>query len=297
MSIKNPQCENFIPLLDAFSDGELDSAERENIEQHLHSCEDCKSQLKEIESLKVSLASLPKRQMKVDLADIFDSPNSSSALSSVNDESSTNSVAKAENVVPLTSKKSSRGKLALATAAAVAVIAIAASVVSQNANQQVAHSNTSDDSVKIAQKAGAGAAIQQPTKLASPDLNTSDQSVGLSKVTGETNSVSPTQDKIEIASADNNANSSKKAIANHAVTGFSGVEDSHKRTAGAHLNNEASSDESAKTTVVAHDNSAISSVQRGRENTDLLALYDDDDSVGTDIGMTTDEDGLYAIKL
>src|SRR4051812_23229801 len=38
---KNPACQSFIPKLSAFIDGELDPADRQQVEQHLAHCKDC----------------------------------------------------------------------------------------------------------------------------------------------------------------------------------------------------------------------------------------------------------------
>ncbi len=37
----NPACERFVPMLSPYVDGELSSAERVNVEQHLAACRDC----------------------------------------------------------------------------------------------------------------------------------------------------------------------------------------------------------------------------------------------------------------
>lgn len=55
--------------------------------------------------------------------------------------------------------------------------------------------------------------------------------------------------------------------------------------------------------LVAHENSQTEIVNASENrinksaSNEIIALYDDDDTAGTDIGMTTDEDGLYALRL
>jgi hypothetical protein len=73
------------------------------------------------------------------------------------------------------------------------------------------------------------------------------------------------------------------------------------KTAGAHLSEDMAQNESANTAVVAHDENSKTNLTGTPKNrsasSELLALYEEDDGIGSDIGMTTDEDGLYAIKL
>ncbi|MBC7998918.1 MAG: zf-HC2 domain-containing protein [Leptolyngbya sp.] len=53
--------------------------------------------------------------------------------------------------------------------------------------------------------------------------------------------------------------------------------------------------------LVATESSGIVKASENRINksssNEVIALYDDDDFAGTDVGMTTDEDGLYALQL
>jgi len=55
--------------------------------------------------------------------------------------------------------------------------------------------------------------------------------------------------------------------------------------------------------LVAHENSQTEIVNASENrinksaSNEIIALYDEDDTAGTDIGMTTDEDGLYALRL
>lgn len=62
-------CTDIEPLLDAFHDGELDSAERQSIEKHLAACQVCPSKLAEIGRLVTSLRSLPELKPTKDFAD------------------------------------------------------------------------------------------------------------------------------------------------------------------------------------------------------------------------------------
>jgi anti-sigma factor RsiW len=67
MSLHSITCEDISPLLDAYHDGELDKAERDNVAGHLTSCPSCQSKLVEIESVVSSLKNLPRLQITHDL--------------------------------------------------------------------------------------------------------------------------------------------------------------------------------------------------------------------------------------
>lgn len=53
------QCRKMRELLVAYADGELDAAARNSISAHLGACADCSAELREIESLRQEVCSLP----------------------------------------------------------------------------------------------------------------------------------------------------------------------------------------------------------------------------------------------
>ena len=287
MSSKNSQCETFVPMLDAFVDNELEQSEKEQVQTHVQSCEYCKHQVKEIESLKTSLASMPRRKMSLDLADNFDQ---------ILKKESEDTAQKASNVVPLAAKR--RWIVAAASAAAVAVIAIAGSIVSKGGDHQVANSNA-NGFPSVAQHSGsAGKVVQNGmnngvkndfVKNRSESVDVANDQVRDSQVVKPTNINSHSELKIAAAQP-------KKDTAE-----VDGRGEEVAQTAGAHLREDVSQSQSSNTTVVAHDPSSktsIGSMKNDRSyGSELLALYEEDDGIGSDIGMTTDEDGLYAIKL
>lgn len=279
MSSKNSQCEKFVPMLDAFVDNELEGSEKEQVVLHLSDCVDCTRQVKEIEALKVSLSSLPRRQMKFDLADNFDEvlSRSSSAQSEP-----------PGNVVPLRSKR--KWLVASATAAAVVVIAIAGSIVLKGDPQQVAHSNVDDQSKMVAVKSNGSSAHN-------------DSNSGVAQSSGiehRSEDLEPTQQQEKIAAHPPQSNTNSAAA---------------NKTAGAHLSVETerlahgesttavAPNSETKEPLVAQESSktivpASQAIQSNRAaSSELLALYEDDDGISSDIGVSTDEDGLYAIKL
>ncbi len=287
MSSKNSQCETIVPMLDAFVDNELDESEKGQVLMHVQSCDDCKSHVKEIEALKTSLASLPRRKMNIDLADNFDQL--------LKKEPETES-AKPSSVVPITSKR--KWIVAATSAAAVAVIAIAGSLVSRGGGEQVANSNSDSNlgsaTQTIAQHAGAS---DNPSNIS---MKTADGNSIAERRKAEGAAQKPETGDAQLVDTSAHDSQSKVAANLHSGSGKengSGLD--NVKTGGAHLNENVAQSQSSNTTVVALDaNSSSVKSQKDRSATsELLALYEEDDGIGSDIGMITDEDGLYAIEL
>ncbi|MBX9949263.1 MAG: zf-HC2 domain-containing protein [Candidatus Obscuribacterales bacterium] len=287
MSSMNSQCETFVPMLDAFVDNELDGSEKEQLAKHLSFCEDCKRVVKEIEALKATLSSLPRRQMKFDLADNFDAVIAKQ--SSCGAESS-------GTVVPL--RRKHKWLIASASAAAVVVIAIAGSIVSKGDVQQVAQSNPADQTRAVA--------LRDQSKTVESAIANGAGAVGAVDDVAVEDSAMRSQaalpaDRLppdKIAAAPQSRQSP----------------DVLRKTAGAHLSDETErlaqnaqvapvQENSAAAPVAAHLNSSKTVVPAAQNignragASELLALYEDDDGISSDIGVSTDEDGLYAIKL
>lgn len=288
MSSKNSQCETFVPMLDAFVDNELEQSEKEQVQTHVQSCEYCKHQVKAIESLKASLASMPRRKMSLDLADNFDQ---------ILKKGPEDTAQKPSNVVPFAAKR--RWLVAAASAAAVAVIAIAGSIVSKGGDHQVANSNASNRFPSLAQHSGSAGQVVKN------GMNTGDK-IGFVKNQSESADLANgnVRDSQVAKSTDINSQSELKIATAQPKKGTvkeDGPDEAVAKTAGAHLHENVSQNQSSNTTVVAHDLSSktsTGSMQNNRSSgSELLALYEEDDGIGSDIGMTTDEDGLYAIKL
>ena len=287
MSSKNSRCETFVPMLDAFVDNELDSSEKEQVLAHVQSCDDCKRQVKEIEALKTTLSALPRRKMSIDLADSFDQ-----ILTKESQVAST----KSDNVIAINGKR--RWIVAFASAAAVVVIAIAGSMVSKSGVQQVANSNLPNESQSVDQRQ------ERQGNAAKNGINTQDKNslaeqplpqVGLPEDTGSDQQVGNSQ-------AIKTSPPEKIAAHKQSRPGAEFTADgSLAKTGGAHLSEDMAQNESSNTTVVAHDENSKTNILGAQKNrsasSELLALYEEDDGIGSDIGMTTDEDGLYAIKL
>lgn len=271
MSSKNSQCENFAAMLDAFVDNELDGSEAQSVGEHISGCDDCQRQVKEIEVLKSTLSSLPRKQMKFDLADNFDELLAKQTPPVLREQT---------NVVALRGKH--KWLVATASAAAVAVIAIAAAIISNDGHQQLAQSHSSETkNVATTERVGR-------------ENGAFDESSG-----GRT--------------APQNLDTQPAKVAS-STDSLVAASDAHK-TAGAHLSDETERlakeaqtaphrEERAAAPVVAQEPAGASIVPAAQSlssnrpaSSEILALYEDDDGISSDIGVSTDEDGLYAIKL
>ncbi len=295
MSSTNSQCETFIPLHDAFVDGELDGSEKEQVASHVQTCEQCKAQMNEIEKLKVTLSSLPRRQMKRDLADSLDSvlgtvdqaaasqPAPAAAAASSSSSSSS-------NVIQMKGRR--RWVVAAASAAAVVVVALAGSLVSKGGHQQIAGLDNS--SQPIAQSDSASLTNTPSVAVKGPNSEGGSSTADIE----DRHNLAATQ---KDAAAKNDRSIDSQPQVAQKLNGAQGLpsgldkERTEPKTGGAHLTGESAQDENSRTAVVAHEEG--SEAVRGRAaSNELLALYEDDDD-SSDIGVMTDEDGLYAIKL
>ena len=271
MSSKNSQCENFAAMLDAFVDKELDGSEAQSVGEHISGCDDCQRQVKEIEALKSTLSSLPRKQMKFDLADNFDELLAKQTSPVLPEQS---------NVVAFSGKR--KWLVATASAAAVAVIAIAAAIISNDGHQQLAQLHSSE------------------TKNVATRDKVDSQNGAFEESSGGKN-------------APQNLDTQPAKVASSPdplVT----ASNAHK-TAGAHLSDETerlakevqpapNREDKSSAPVVAQQHAGASVVPAAQSlssnrpaASEILALYEDDDGISSDIGVSTDEDGLYAIKL
>lgn len=69
MSESELKCVEVEPLLDAFHDGEIDEADKQSVERHLADCQPCQAKLAEIARLVSSLRNLPQLKLERDIAD------------------------------------------------------------------------------------------------------------------------------------------------------------------------------------------------------------------------------------
>lgn len=72
MNANSHKCDKFIPLLDAYHDGELNDSEKNSVDEHLHECSACSAQLTGVSRLVATLKAIPPVQMRDDFADKFE---------------------------------------------------------------------------------------------------------------------------------------------------------------------------------------------------------------------------------
>jgi len=60
-------CEKFMPMLDAFYDGELSKEDNLTVSAHIKDCQNCRNHLHEVERIVASLKGLPRLQMPHEL--------------------------------------------------------------------------------------------------------------------------------------------------------------------------------------------------------------------------------------
>lgn len=73
MSVRESDCTKIERLLDAFRDGELAFAERQAVEQHLNACLTCRAKLADIERIVATLKTLPRVSSSRDFSQNIDS--------------------------------------------------------------------------------------------------------------------------------------------------------------------------------------------------------------------------------
>jgi hypothetical protein len=293
-------CEQLEPLISAYHDGELNEAERSAAERHLNGCAVCQNRLLAIGAVASSLNSLPRLNPKVDVA------------------------ANIEQLIANQPKGISQFKRPIAWSAAGIAAAVAVLAVSSNFNNTLSPSNsvlTANSKVNQSSqskqnqsnsKAGAGiadsvnpeiASASQPDEPAAqlnalpqlaPDHIASNRNHSGNNAEvhgGAKKDASITEPQVK-PSADHNAKNSPKVNPPVQVASIGNAAASGGTTSGARL------DGSDTRLIANRSNSAgIRAATIGTDG-NLVAVYDTEQrGVTEELGITTDEDGLYAIKL
>ncbi|HEY9731821.1 MAG TPA: zf-HC2 domain-containing protein [Drouetiella sp.] len=291
-------CEQLEPLLSAFHDGELSEVERTAAERHLNGCDACKNRLLEIGAVANSLKSLPRLNPKIDVA------------------------ANIESLIANQPKQANRfsrpvfwGAAGIAAAAAVVVVAINLNGPSnlgdspQTANSSIPHIGSKTQPVPQSQKLEVAHSIKN-----SSDLEVA-QSVDNSSNT-------------EQGSSEDQVGGSQVAATHLGRNGEPIGNAGAKKDAASESHNKTDRGEKRNTNVTQHveiaqnprvvphivDGSASGAHLDGSDphliargtggagtigaDSNLVAVYDTEQhGVTEELGITTDEDGLYAIKL
>jgi len=279
-------CEQLEPLLSAYHDGELNDAERALAERHLNACGACQSCLLQIDAVASSLKALPRLNPKTDVAANIEQL-----------------IAKQPKGVTKIQRPVIWGAAGIAAAAAVLLVAgnfrVAPNSASNPlvANSNVTHSIAKPESESV--KAEVLEIAQAPDSSLSPLQQKPTDHVQFSAGNHEHGSVSTgsgakkdsaTQDQHQKPSTENNAKKNSKfnphievaSLGNESATLSGGT------TSGSHL-------KGSDAQLIANRKGGTGTIGA---DSNLVAVYDTEQrGVTEELGITTDEDGLYAIKL
>lgn len=287
MDISNSTCSEMEQALDAYLDLELEPEAAQAVEHHLETCPACALRLKELEALVERLQSLPAPVLSRDLADVIGDRILAQKTTPTSVESS-------GQVVDISTARRNRSftfSRPLAYAASFILVALAGSyfIGGLNIAQQDA---VNKPAPQIA------SSVSPSTK---PVIDTTVVASTSSAATGHTGS-SPTTTSVaatteRVASLPDGVGLAKSGSPAHpglsAAAGNSAVTAAASKSSSGVIASSSSPDNVSKAT--ASDNSGLS---KPAEAEDLIADYGDPAVDGVyDFGISTNEDGLYAIKL
>lgn len=253
-------CEQVRELLHDFHDAELSASERDSVQSHLDGCAACRSSLGEIQSLAALLRSLPRQEMTRDFADVL-----ADQIDSSGDRG---------RVLPF---KATPALIGVAAAACLLVLAFSIPHLSNSGSgdsPQVAKSGGEGQSVDPATSGATVAEVKQNEKMEQP----------IARLT----EASPVQD----FSSSPEVNAPVPKVVPEKVAEVNKPESVPLAV-----------QEKAPDMVALHRAESAPAIQ-DKEQVQLLAneavvAFDGDepDNLFSQMGVGTDEDGLYAIKL
>jgi anti-sigma factor RsiW len=266
-------CE-MLPLLDAFYDRELGPSQHKEVVQHLAGCEQCRHAVTDIGRIVVSLKNLPTLRPRTDVAANFEN------------------ILAAKTKVVLFRKRVAWGSMAVAAAAAIVAFAMHIGPAGAPGAVTISANQTAASKVEVAtMPAGTPVQLSQESNQAQQG-----DAAQKSKVTTPSNAATvkaaSTQktdeygaNNVKGKTASNASNQSSKP----AVVRVAPPMVAENRQA-------ASADK--KQSVTSDDGAKIADAQVGSTKGEtVVALYDSEANSAAELGITTDEDGLYAIKL
>jgi hypothetical protein len=328
MSAQSCTCEEVIPLLDAYRDGELSGAEESLVSGHLVACSTCPSRLKEIENLIGSLKGLPKLVMAKDLSadseylkKALEKLEAPVALSVSSASQNQGKSAQAKNDIleftgnkPLLPRSNIFGPLAIAAVSAAAAITLAITIPPLLHNQKTVSQSTAMRS----------SLPQEPSvKVATANEPALNQPAGPEKLEAEREAAKTALARVSIH-PDLALHERRDLIHNHAANDGSLQAMMPPQTSGQSSNvseadianattnnpdaspaiNGGDSDKSSALTEIASAGSPAIMPSDDRDSTssseqpEIVAAYPtDSSSAPEELGLSTDEDGLYAFKM
>ncbi len=262
-----PECQPIVLALDAYYDNELNEEERKGVEQHLLSCESCKRSLEGTKQVSAALQSMPRAELKRDMSNELD-----------------NLLKGSNNVVWL---KRPLVAGTIAAAAAIAALALAPVMLPGIAPGNVANKPSDSNPIKPEQTTQSQPIAVKVEPQKAPD-NSQDKLGGTDKIAHdattqpahETTPVQQKQDAHVIAKAKTPTQTTQNKTQD--LVAKNNAPANQQSPAAAQVNVEATSK------VAAKDNC---------DEIEKLAYFGDSEQNTMDVGISTDEDGLYAIKL
>jgi anti-sigma factor RsiW len=265
------KCEQIILLLDSYHDSESSPDERAMVESHLGPCADCRKRLSDIGTLVATLKTMPEIKATVDFADRVEQMILRSEKSTASDEAKVEAKGAESTVIRF-------GKAAwLSAAAAVALLALlvsqffvqaptvdVASRSSTNNNVQPSNPDKNEIAAAVGDNTQVSPRKEQPANVAPPKTEKmNDQASRAHKIAGQKVRIAQDTNTLDVANRPDNVD----------ATEAKGSETAANMVA----NNEP------------QDNSQAQS---------LVAFSEpESNNIAEELGITTDEDGLYAIKL
>ena len=269
-------CEPIIPLLDAFHDGELNAAEKKQVEEHLTLCTVCSSSLSSTVSLVAALKGLPVLQPSRDIVGEFSLPSEISATI----PSASRDIDSSNKVVPIRRKSVWAGLSAAAAAAAVLIFAVNQKVLLPV--DTVANNNTTQ------QMQAPAVVAEQATVSPAKNLNSDNGSNEVAVNAGSHDSGA-----VPATTANSGSHELIAEHQAHAPAPLLGEAASQPNSLPGEMPGENAA--AVRTQVVVPVQLATAKVQDSGLNE--LASLETDGGVADALGIATDEDGLYDIKI
>lgn len=310
---RDENCKDMRELLSAYHDAELDAGEHRRVEEHLGTCSHCRTELEAIQSAVASLKSLVPVKLERDFADDIESlvrlaesgaeqPNASGIAAghggadTAGSADSESRMGRSDNVVPLKtserSGQSNKGKrMWIAAAAAASVSLLVAAYVGTTGGGSLTVSNKN----VIETPATVDRLEWHAAPLMANETGADASSTGSTEV--EKHDSDPVLDRSipKVADAGNHGDQALKPI-----IGSKSVEKHDDASASSKATTKmvaSASNSGTQRNDVMPGSRRVEALDDLTDNEALLALsdsYDDFDIFG---GISTDEDGLYAIKM
>lgn len=286
MNAKDDNCKDMKELISAYRDAELDANEHRRVEEHLASCSDCRNELAAVESAVQSLKTLSPVRLSVDFADDIEAILKRAEAGAVKPDGEAVSAGSAAStpstggakVIPF-QRKSNR-KMWLAAAAAVTVSLVAAAYFGTTGGVPPIVADKPDAIVKPVGE-------QQKQEIANSNIEQATVDAN-----DEASNVENTA--LEVATTNGVSNDVEKEHVNGQAPVVKAPTTSKDETV------IAQAPKISKPTRASVDNRSARSdvfVDDLSDNEALVALSDTYDDGDIFDGISTDEDGLYAIKM